>query len=150
MQSYKLLSQDVKLFMPKLLTKTTFDNFEIRNVTLNSFAQLSISSILKKDEEVLKWEAIRPYVCSFIKGHDKPSLIKIIFGVKKDDLEKISDNLSSGFLNLTYENDEIIFTTGTSQKNFNLEKLEDRLFDEYIEDFFKEKEIFAINIKELE
>lgn len=150
MQSYKLLNQDVKLFMPKLLTKDTFDNFEIRNITLNSFAQLSISSILKKDEEILRWEAIRPYVYSFIKGHEKPSLIKIIFGVKKDDLEKISENLSSGFLNLTYENDEIIFTTGTSQKSFNLEKLEDRLFDEFIEDFFKEKEIFAINIKELE
>lgn len=151
MQSYKILKTDVKSFMPKLLVKDTFDLFEVRNVEIVSFAEFSINSILtkKEDEEVLTWEKIRPIVYNIIKGAVLPKQIKVVFCLKKDELINISDNLSSCFLNLLYENEEVMFTTGTSQKTFSLEKKEDIIFDEFVEKYFKDNEIMAINVKKL-
>ena len=45
------------------------------------------------------------------------------------------------FLNITYQNEEVICTTGTSQKNFSLDKIEDKIWEDTILRFFKKNGI---------
>ncbi len=150
MKTFKILKEDVKGFMPKLLVQNTFDSFEVRQCEVHTFAKFEISANLTKSEEdVLTWEKLKPYVYNIIKGNVLPKTIKVVFNVSKEALGEINENLSSGFLNLIYENGEIIFTTGTSTKTFTLNKEYDVFFEEYIEKFFRSAGIVAVNIEQL-
>lgn len=148
MQYYKILDSDIKGFMAKLLAKDTFDFFLVRSVSVISFAEFSINSILSKEEDNLFWEKVRPFVYDIIKGKDMPKEIKIIFSIKNETLLELSQNLASAFLNLHYENkdglQEIILTTGSSQKTFAIGKKEEIAFVEYIENFFKNADISVV------
>ncbi len=150
MKTFKILKEDVKNFMPKLLVQNSFDGFEVRTCEVHTFAKFEITANLTKNEEdVLTWERLKPYVYNIIKGNVLPKTIKVVFSVPKEELATINENFSSGFLNLIYENGEIIFTTGTSTKTFTLNKEADIFFEEYIEKFFRTEKIIAVDIEQL-
>lgn len=150
MKTYKIFKEDIKLFMSKLFVQNAFDDFEVRLLDINSFANFKIETNLSKNEDnSVYWEKIKPYGFNIIKGSVLPKCIKIIFNVKKEEIENISDKLASGFLNVTYENDEVLFTTGTSTKEFTLDKMHEELFEEYIKNFFELFEIPALDMDKL-
>ncbi len=150
MKTFKLLKEDVKNFMPKLLVNNSFDAFLIRQAEINSFAKFEMSAILSKGEDDdLYWERLKPYIYNIIKGNVLPKSMKIVFNLDKEEIAKISENFTACFLNLNYENGEVIFTTGTSTKTFDINRSDDILFDEYIDMFFELNKIPAIDINKL-
>lgn len=111
-----------------------------------TFTKFEISGILDEDVEdresnYAKWEEIKPYVFDIIKGKRKPKLIKIVFSLDKEKMEKLSNNASALYLNLIYEENKAVFTTAISEKEFSLDKSLDNIWGEYIKEFFKENSI---------
>ncbi len=140
MTIYKALN--IKAFMNALLKSDVFDNFELREININTFASFSING-KKTDEETIsycKWEEIKPYAFEVIKGNRLPRLIKIIFSLNPESVPGV-EGASALFLNITYENDSINCITGISMKNFTLDRSAEYTFDEYIAEFFNKNNI---------
>lgn len=144
--------QNVKGFMSMLLKNDTFDTFEVRHVQVQTFTNFEISGILDKDyyteDEQLQrirnyclWSELRPIVFHLIKGNKLPKTIKLIFSLPNDIMESVSDKASALFLNITFESGQINCVTGSSQKDFSLDKSVEYIWDEYIENLFKKLEI---------
>lgn len=145
---------EIKDFMSKLIKEETFDTFEVRGVEINSFTKIEISGIQDKDflsdyekefeiKKYCTWKKLRPYVFNIIKGNKRPRSIKIVFSLKSEKLSALHENASALFLNMNFENNEILFITGVSQKNFSLDKSLDNLWDDFVIQFFKENNIFV-------
>ena len=160
MNVFYILDGEVKNFMKKILREQCFDNFELRNVEILSFAKFDIDGKvnrkfmkLEEGEEAeeaetffCKWGKIKPYVFQFVKGKVKPSYMKFVISAPKELLEEVSDNAAALFLNFVFEKDMVVCTTGTAQKNFALNKELDLAWEEYVKVFFRNIEI-AINIE---
>ena len=146
MYIFYICGGEVKSFMNKILRERDFDDFELRNVEIQSFAKFDIDGKINKEfneegqEDVFfcKWAKIKPYVFDFVKGKIKPSYMKFVISAPKELLEKVSENAAALFLNFVFEKDMVICTTGTAQKNFELNKDLDLAWEEYVKSFFKE------------
>ncbi len=147
---YKITGIGVKDFMAKLLKEDVFDSFEVRGVEISTFTKFEISGILYKDfiqgdkeglGEYCTWQILRPIVFSLLKGKERPKNIKIILSASSDLLQKIHENASAMFLNFMFENDEIMLTTATSEKNFTMDKAVNISWEHYVENFFRTNSI---------
>lgn len=136
MYAFYIDSKGVKEFMNTILIKNTFDDFVFRIFETETFAKFQINSNNEK------WGRIRPYAFEIIKGNIKPKYLKIVLSLDEDKMNKLSENATSMFLNISFENDRIDFTLGTSQKNFTLDREVDIIWKEYIKNFFRENNIF--------
>jgi len=153
MYFFYIVGEEVKTFMNKLLKDCTFDDFEVRNIKIQTFVKYDINCNLsndcikenKKERFFCNWGEIKPYIFQIIKGKKKPLSIKIIFSMPEKKALEIHNNAKALFLNLNFENDVITFTTGTSQINFNMDKKVDILWEEYIKEFFKKYNIATVN-----
>ncbi len=143
---------DNKSFMNKLLRESIFDDFEVRKIEVQTFTHFEISGIIDKnfyaveEQENIKrnfciWSEIKPIVFNLIKGNKLPRFIKIIFSLDEEKMLQISENAAALFLNISFENNVIICTTGSSQKNFSLDKSVDIAWEEYICEFLKNNDI---------
>ncbi len=136
-----------KNFMNALMKEDIFDNFEVRNIEINTFTKFEISGILNKsyfsldEQETINrnfclWKELKPIVFGLIKGSIKPKSIKIIFSYDTNKLEEFDNNASALFLNIVFEDNKIICTTGSSQKVFSLDRNVETKWDIYIGNFF--------------
>jgi hypothetical protein len=71
-------------------------------------------------------------VYEIIKLCAKPKLVKIVFA----GTEEIHTNAAALFLNMVYGNDEVTFTTATSQKQFAMDKTLDDAWEIHVMEFF--------------
>jgi hypothetical protein len=136
----------VKNFMGQLLRESHFDLFFVRNIDLTLTTHISISGKLenKSDEKVYTtWGDQRPLIFDLIKRGTKPGLLKIVFSHPTP--TEIHTNAAALFLNLTYENNGVSFTTATSQREFALDKTLDTTWDEWVLRFFTKINIKTIN-----
>jgi len=135
MLALEIEKTEVKLFMSKLLREELFDTFEIRSVEIATNTRISIDGTPESPEaDFPLWGEIRPLVYEIIKLCTKPRHVKIVFS--KKDASEIHTNAAALFLNLTYENDSVTFTTASAQKEFILDKSLDTNWDEWIRSFF--------------
>lgn len=148
---FSIEESEIKIFMQKLLKEESFDKLEVRNIILETIVKYDImcsinKDYLKEDENrhFVKWEEIKPYIVSLIKGDKKPKYFKIIFSLDDNTINNLCDNANAMFLNITYQNNIITGTTGTSQKAFSLDKKEDKIWEDTVFNFFKKNNI---NIK---
>ena len=65
---------DVRGFMVKLLKEEVFDEFQLRNVVINTFARFEIYGT--KEDGYASWSEIRPHIFGIIKGDKLPKTIK--------------------------------------------------------------------------
>lgn len=150
---FSIENDEVKTFMQKLLKEDAFDKLEIRNICLETIVRYEIlgninKDYLQQDEQryFVKWKELKPYVVNLIKGNIKPKLFKIVFSLDDDTIQSLCDNANAMFLNITYQNEKIIGTTGTSQKVFALDKKEEKIWEDIVLKFFKKNGI-NINIQ---
>lgn len=134
------LNQDtVKPFMGKLLREDIFDTFHVRSIDITTNIQININGQLAPEGEAKAgftlWESLRPLVYEIIKQSPKPKQVKIVFSHPSE--ETIHPNAKALFLNLTYENDNVYFTTGTAQKEFTMEKSLDQAWDDWVKGFLQ-------------
>lgn len=145
---------DNKSFMHLLLRDKLFDSFEVRNIILNTFTQFEISGVLEKsyfslDEQeqfsrnFCLWSELKPTVFQLIKGNKQPRYLKIVLSYDNTKLSNICENAAALFLNIVFENGNIICTTGSSEKNFSLDKKVENSWDEYVSGYFKTNNIVS-------
>lgn len=155
---------DVKEFMNQLLIGTTFDQFEMMEMTVTTFNTFSIDGKLRRDFfdtdtcDILDqsgtcyslWKELKPYCYSIIRGKRTPLYFKIIFQLPHRQLQKILENRSSHispelisgmFINLQYKNKELLCTTGISLKTFIPDKSLEQQWDAIVLDFFRKHHI---------
>ena len=141
MVALEITNSDVKNFMGQLLRQDIFDQFEVRSIEIATAMRMSIDGLVLSDDpeataSFSTWEALRPLVYEIIKSSTKPKYVKIVFSYKASAVGEIHPNAAALFLNLSYENDGVTFTTGTGQKEFLFDKSLDSNWDEWIRGFF--------------
>jgi len=136
----------VKGFMGKLLREDIFDAFEVRAVEILTANRITIEGALEtspsdenenesdKKSGFTTWAALRPLVYEIIKLSQKPKLIKLVCSHKEPGA--VDANAAALFLNLSYENDGVTFTTATAQRQFVLDKSLDSAWDDWVRGFF--------------
>jgi hypothetical protein len=141
---------NTKEFMSMLLKKDTFDAFEVREVIITTFTTFEIRCNLNKDffdtEEELSrkyclWSELKPHVFELIKGNKLPKSIKIVFSANDALLQTISLEASALFINVTFENNRLGIITGSSLKNFTLNKTVEFMWDEWVINFLEGQKI---------
>lgn len=148
---FSIEDEEVKIFMQKLLKEDSFDKLEVRNITLETIVKYEIigninRDYLQEDEKryFVKWKELKPYIINLVKGNIKPKFFKIVFSLDEETVNNLCDNANAMFLNITYQNNVIAGTTGTSQRAFSLDKKEDKIWEDIILKFFKKN---GINVK---
>lgn len=141
---------NTKEFMAMLLKKDTFDAFQVREVIITTFTTFEIRCNLNKDffeteEEITRkfclWSELKPHVFELIKGNRLPKSIKIVFSANDTLLQSISPEASALFINVNFENNRLGVITGSSLKNFTLNKTVEFIWDEWVINFLEGNKI---------
>lgn len=159
MISYKIT--DIKAFTSALFVKEVFDRFLVCEATIqtsNTFhidgkLQLDYFNDVEKEEledlEYSFWKQLRPTCFHLIKGSKLPLSFKIVLKLSKSNVEKLvqQTGLTGKFdiegllLNIIYRNGEIHCITGTSLKQFTLDKSLEKEWDLMVGKFFKHNQM---------
>lgn len=155
---------NIKSFMNKLLTTTTFDNFLLQEAIIQSSAAFVIDGHLQKGfysqeeleelhltrDNVLPFSMLRANCFDLIKGKKAPSSFKFVFMLSSDNLEKTLNSLGSSytihdlsgvFMNIKYPNQLLTLTTGISYRIFSTDKSLEQEWDKLVMKFLKQHEI---------
>lgn len=155
---------DIKHFMNRLFLSEDFDAFRISEATFVTFSTFHIDGQLKKDyysteeleelqltdQSFSSWRQVRPFCLSLIKGKHTPLEFKIVFRLSQANVQRLLQqsglsfslsDISGLFLNLHYQNNALICTTGTALSVFTLEKTLDRVWDDMVFRFFRQKDL---------
>ncbi len=152
MYAFSLDGDDIKKFMNCLLREESFDIFRVHSCEITTFCSFKIDGTPNKEffdegkapDKKCPWSLLRPVVFGLIKGKKLPKVFKLVLAVPSDKLPLLHDNLEEAFLNISYEAGKILFTTGTLQKEFRLDKQHDAAYENYIKKLFKKLGLTAI------
>ena len=141
MIALSITDENVKTFMNVLLKSEAFDLLCCRQATIASFVSFDINGQLFSEEEdkkeYCKWSQLRPFAFDIIKNGKKPSFMKYVFSAADELRDSLSDNAAALFINITFQNGEIMLTGGYSQRVFSMDKHGDAMWDEYICELLK-------------
>ena len=134
---------DVKTFMNKLLAENVFDFFEFREAVISSLIRFELYRERRKNDDTEEtddptlWEKIRPYIFNIIKGGKKPKSMNIVFSFPTERIAEIDGTARALFLNIIFEGEGLLITTGRAAKSFSLDKAAEAAWDEYAEKLLK-------------
>lgn len=150
---------DLKDFTGKLFIGDVFNHFYFVEASFTTFLTHTLDGQLQKDffdnenrpeRMYCFWEEVKPQCYSIIKGKRTPLHFKIVFQLSRGNLEKLltqsglsfaTDNVFGLYLNCQFDGAHLTCTTGTSLRSFSLDKSLDRVWDDMIKRFFRQKEI---------
>ena len=141
-----LTVESIKEFMHLLFKSSEFNNYLVHKAMATTFTSFEISGDLNPDfyddenrpqRKYCTWEEVRPFIYSVIKGSKLPKNMKIVLAAPLTLTESLSSNVSVLFINIIYEKGVLTVITGSSVKNFTLDKSHEFIWDEYVEDLFK-------------
>lgn len=152
-----LTIQDVKTFMNHLLTKESFDRFYMVESAIKMGISYHIDGHLNRDffdtdtqhtlqRQYSYWKEVRPKVFSLIKGSRLPLGCKIILAVPDSVLPHFLQESGSSFrpeeieglyINILYDPNHLVITTGVSYRIFSLDKSLEHSFDDYVLSYIK-------------
>jgi hypothetical protein len=146
--AFELTGEALKSVMQKLLKGSAFDEFFVRGVEIFTITKFEISGILNpaycgESEEknpprsYCLWSELKRYAFDLIKGNKKPQFLKIIFALPPDKVTAIHENAAALFLNVSFLEGKLTFTTAVCQKNFSLDKSLELKWEEYVRNFFE-------------
>ena len=159
MQAFQILV--VKGFMGKLLLSSTFDAFLLSEATITTFNVFSIDGHFHPDffsdqdevdasQTLSRWEQVRPFCLSLIKGKHTPLNFKIIFQLSPSNTAKLltqggmslsPEDIEGLYLNIRYDGASLTCVTGTSLRLFTLDKTLEHTWDSMVGSFLKQKEL---------
>lgn len=139
---------NIKKFTHELFIGNVFDNFCVTEASFSTLTNITIDGHVNKEfmgeadlslpengEAAVFWKKIKPLCFEIIKGQRVPLRFKIVFMMPKEFLIRFLDDegldmepveVNALFLNIKFENNKLVCTTGTSLKAFTLDKsLED-------------------------
>lgn len=155
---------ETKNFMNKLLCSEIFDNFLLQEAVVQNSITYHIQGTLHSDfysaEELesehlaglsfIPYGRVRSQCFDLIKGKRTPAFFKFVLLLSPSNLEKTlqqtgspytAQDISAVFLNLKFQNNKLLLTTGISYRTFTTDKSLDREWDILIKKFLKNHEI---------
>lgn len=153
---------DIKKCMNELLLKDTFDFFLLQEATINTFATFSIDGhrlddfysdveLEEMDEEdvLMPYEMFREWCYNIIKGKKVPlsfqiilslpnRIVKRIISANEISIEPSGKHLVAIF---RFVDGSLTITTGTSMKEFTMDKSLENAFDKWMYDFLNSTQI---------
>ncbi len=143
MEKYEITNN--KEFMTMLLKTTLFDTFETRELLIKTAFTSVMDGRRNKDyfssdekdssSYLLTWNEIRPYAYSLVHGNKLPTYFKIILSTNADKTAAISHDVTTFFLNIEFQDNQITCTTATAYKAFTMDKSAEKAWDTRIQDF---------------
>ena len=97
-------------------------------------------------EEYSSWKTLKPVCYSLIKGKRLPESFRIVFQMPPSARDRFvagkipgiyPDQVGGLYINIQYENHEMICVTGTSMKQFTLDRTLENEWDENVKKFLK-------------
>ena len=146
MLALQLETTHTKSFMGRLLREELFDPFEVRSMDIHAGVLATVDGLQDPPNEeapptFASWQTLRQLALAIIKISPKPKYVKLVLSYQAQGIQDIHPNAAALFLNITYENDTVTFTTGTAQREFLLEKSLDQNWDSWVMGFFKQHQI---------
>lgn len=149
----------VKESMAKLLLTETFDNFLFISAEVVTYNTFTIDGFLKKEffeegnapnQEYSLWKESREHCFSIIKGNRTPLRFSFVLGLSDENIQRLLDSQDLPFalkdvrglyLNIRFDGQHLICTTGTSMHTFTMDKSLEQAWDVIVEKFLKQKEM---------
>ena len=159
--------QNIRIFMSRLLMKSDFDRFCLVEASVSAFCNFEISGRTNAEwfspsgsqtapaqehpplPAYVSWEKIRPHVFQVIRGGRTPLRMKIILALtpaqiasvlkSSPDSASVSvEQVSGMFLNIVYDKNGLMLTTGTAMKTFTMDRSAEKAFDKVMTSFLTE------------
>lgn len=153
---------EVKPFMAKLLTNSTFDHFILKEMEIQTFMNIHVSGQFNEafynaeeleergDKRFISWSEIRGTAFSVIKGSKTPQSFKIIFQLPPRNTDELirglagklkAEDVGGLYINIRFEKGELHIITGTAIKTFTLDKTLEQVWDMNVRDILEQQEI---------
>ena len=130
---------DIKNFMAGILTGTMFDKFYLRDGEIQTFTEFHLGGYLNRPyfdseewqalegRELCLWSEVKPFAFQLIKGHKLPVRFKLVFQLSNENTRWLLDkhhlpvnteDIGGLFMNITYDHQKLVCTSGVSYKTF--------------------------------
>lgn len=151
-------------FMAKLLSGSAFDAFLMEEASLHMAVLWQADGHLNRDfyteeewenrelrpYDLAKWEDMRPYFRSLIKGTRVPSFFRFVLHLKPETAasllkaagqEAAAANIAAMVLTIRYDEKGVTLVTGLSFRSFSLDRSPEKIWDDAVQNFLASKEI---------
>lgn len=155
---------EIKYFMNQLLCTETFDNFLLQEAVIQKDITWNVDGRLNTDfynEEELEAQSltglsflpfgkVRSHCFDLIKGKRTPSYFKFVFLLSPKNLARTVEqahtsftpnDITAMFINLKFQNGELLLTTGVSYRIFSADKSLEHEWDRMVRLFLKNHDI---------
>lgn len=153
---------DIKNTMAHLLLQNSFDNFYMEEVSVTTFASMKIQGRRNKEwydsseseetfSRLLFWKEAKPFVFQYIKGKKTPTSFFISLKLRKEDakniiedkklLQLINENKIEVFIQFRFERGKLSVVTGSSQKEFIIDRMPEITWDIAVKNYIKQLKI---------
>ena len=157
---------EVKFFMNQLLCHDTFDNFLLQEAVIQKEVSWTLDGSINPDFysaderteqgldglSFIPFGQVRPHCYALIRGKRTPPCFKFVFLLSPANLSRTLGQIHSSFtdgdvsglfLNLKFQNGQLLLTTGISYRTFSTDKTLEREWDRLVRLFLKNHEIAA-------
>ena len=153
---------EVKPFMAKLLTNSTFDHFLLREMDIQTFTDFHVSGQMneafftkeemeeRNEKHNILWSEVRGIALSIIKGNKTPLSFKVVFALPEEETQKLVAKLAGKlnpedvgglYMNIRFEKGELHIITGIAIKTFTLDKTLEQEWDCEVKEFLRQQGI---------
>ena len=155
---------NVKEFMNILLRSDAFDSFLLSEGAITTYMTFHLDGHSKTDffspedetytlvsqEKYVPFSLVRPICFDIIKGKRTPSSFHFVFQLSSENQKRTVSSISSSFspeevsgmyLNLKYQNQQLVCTTGISCHIFSMDKSLGQAWDDMVKLFFRKHQI---------
>jgi hypothetical protein len=147
---YTLADNGLRALMRLLLSRDTFDGFDLRQMTIQSVARFDAEGGVPDEAGAIaynKWSFFRPHAYNIIKSGGRPRYMKVVLACPQEAVKAEYPGAQALFVNIILDKDIAHVTTGASMKGFSPDKSEEGRWDGYVHDFLINNQL---NIQENE
>ena len=148
--------------MAGILTGTMFDKFYLRDGEIQTFTEFHLGGYLNRpyfDSEewealagrkLCLWSEVKPFAFQLIKGHKLPVRFKLVFQLSDENTRWLlerhhlpvnPEDMGGLFMNITYDHEKLVCTSGVSYKTFVMDKTLEQCWDDTVGQYFKQNHI---------
>ena len=150
--------EEQKAFTEGLFIGEIFDKFLVREAEIVTWNRFSIDGKIRQGyfseeeleenriEEYSSWKSLKPICYSLIRGKRLPESFRIVFLMPPSARDRFvsgrvpgisPDQVGGLYINVQYENQEMICVTGTSMKQFTMDRTLENEWDENVRKFLR-------------
>jgi len=149
---------EIKDFMNKFLAGDLFQDFTLLESVITNGITYSVDGRLSKDateeqrnqfpDGMIGINSIRPILFQMVKGSQTPSYMKFVLALSREQVVSIlnsircENDVQNLFINITYQNQQLLCTTGVSYNTFCKDKALEAEWDRVVMLYLKKHQIF--------